>query len=93
LSFPSPFVRNLPTLLYIEGGEPASGRAWRSEETTSYIESFKAELIHFHECATTGRTPATSGEDALRDISLCGAIIETHRTRVPCDNPTYWNAA
>ena len=93
LSFPSPFVRNLPTLLSIEGGEPVSGRAWRSEETTSFTESFKNELIHFHECATTGRAPTTSGEDALRDIALCGAIIEAHRTRVPRDSPTFWNAS
>jgi predicted dehydrogenase len=88
LSFPSPFVRNLPTTLSIEAGDVKSGRAWCTEEVTSFSESFKEELVHFHECVTTGRTPITSAEDGVRDIALCEAVIASHRTRMPVQKPT-----
>jgi len=88
LSFPSPFLRSAPTLLTTEAGDPGGPRAWSAEETTSYAESFKEELIHFHDCVCTGRQPVTSAVDALRDIALCQAMIGAHRDRMPRDNPT-----
>jgi predicted dehydrogenase len=88
LAFPSPFLRSAPTLLTIEAGDPEGPRAWGAEETTSYAESFKEELIHFHDCVCTGRQPVTSASDALRDIALCQAVIGSHRDRMPRDNPT-----
>jgi predicted dehydrogenase len=88
LSFPSPFLRSAPTLLHDEGGEALSSRAWRNEEVVSYAESFKEELIHFHDCITSGRTPVTSGEDALRDIALCEAVVAAHVSRGARENPT-----
>jgi predicted dehydrogenase len=88
LSFPSPFLRSMPTLLHIEGGEPPSPRAWRNEQVVSYAESFKEELIHFHDCITGGRAPLTSGEDALRDIALSEAIIDAHLARGPREGPS-----
>ncbi len=88
LAFPSPFLRSMPTLLTIEAGDDASSRAWATQETTSYAESFKQELVHFHECVTTGRTPLTSAHDALHDIALCEAIVAAHRSRTPRDRPT-----
>jgi predicted dehydrogenase len=88
LAFPSPFLRSMPTLLTIEGGEIGAARAWRTDEVVSYDESFKLELMHFHECATTGRQPVTSGLDALRDVALCQAVIEAHRARRPQAHPT-----
>jgi predicted dehydrogenase len=92
LSFPSPFLRSMPTLLYDEGGD-ASGeergaRAWRREDVVSYAESFKEELVHFHDCVTTGRPPLTSGEDGLRDVALCQAVIAAHRERRAQAQPT-----
>ncbi len=88
LSFPSPFLRSMPTLLQIEGGEPPSPRAWCSEQVVSYAESFKEELVHFHDCVTGGRPPLTSGEDALRDIALCEAVVDAHLARRPREKPT-----
>jgi predicted dehydrogenase len=87
LSFPSPFLRSMPTLLQIEGGEPPS-RTWRNEQVVSYAESFKEELIHFHDCVTSGRPPLTSGEDALCDIALCEAVVDAHLTRRAREKPT-----
>jgi predicted dehydrogenase len=88
LSFPSPFLRSMPTLLTVEGGDPSSPQAWSNEQVVSYAESFKEELIHFHDCVTSGRPPLTSGDDALRDIALCEAVADTHLTRRPRQNPT-----
>jgi len=88
LSFPSPFLRSMPTLLQVEGGEPPSPSSWRNEQVISYAESFKEELIHFHDCVTGGRPPLTSGEDALRDIALCEAIVEAHLSRRAREKPT-----
>ena len=88
LSFPSPFLRSMPTLLISEDGETSSPRSSRTVEITSFEESFKEELIHFHECATSGREPVTSGRDALHDIALCEAVVAVHRSRSPRERPS-----
>jgi predicted dehydrogenase len=88
LSFPSPFLRSMPTLLISETGEAKSPRSSRTEEITSFNESFKEELIHFHDCITTGREPVTSGRDTLHDIALCEAIVSVHRARTPRERPS-----
>jgi len=43
--------------------------------------------VAFHDSAVSGTPPATSGRDGLRDIALCQAIIESHRTGGPVDHP------
>jgi len=88
LSFPSPFLRSMPTLLTTEAGEADGLRAWRTEEVASYAESFKQELVHFHECVLSGRAPVTSAHDALRDIALCQAVVAAHLDRLPREAPT-----
>jgi predicted dehydrogenase len=87
LSFPSPFLRNEPAVLEIEGGDPGGARSWRSQEVVSYSSGFRAELEAFYDCVVQGTAPATSGRDGLRDIALCEAIIECHRTGQPVDDP------
>ena len=54
----------------------------------SYAESFRQELLHFHDCVTSGRSPLTSGADAVRDIALSQAVITAHRNRAPVLRPT-----
>jgi predicted dehydrogenase len=88
LKFPSPFLRSAPTLLALEGGETESPRAWATEETTGFAESFSRELVHFHACITTGARPLTSAHDAVRDIALCRSVVAAHRTRAPVERPT-----
>ena len=87
LSFPSPFLRNEPAVLEIEGGDPGSARSWRTEESVSHESGFKRELVAFHDSAVSGAAPLTSGRDGLRDIALCQAIIECHRREAPVDDP------
>jgi predicted dehydrogenase len=81
LAFPSPFLRSMPTLLITEDGKAHSPRATVTEEVVSYQESFKQELIHFHDCVSNGHTPTTSARDALHDIALCEALVAVHRSR------------
>ena len=89
LAFPSPFLRSMPTLLITEEGEALpSPHASRTEEVASYRESFKEELIHFHDCVVNGRKPITSGDDALRDIALCEAVVEVHMRRAARARPS-----
>lgn len=88
LTFPSPFLRSMPTRLVLEGGEPGTPTAWRSERTVSYEEAFKRELIELHACIAEDREPRTPGADALRDIALCGAIAAAAGDRQPRLRPS-----
>jgi predicted dehydrogenase len=88
LEFPSPFLRNEPCTLVIEGGDVGTARSWRSEEVVGYDSGFKRELEAFHACVLGNAEPITSGRDGLADIALCQAIIECHRTGRPVLNPT-----
>lgn len=78
LRFPSPFLRNEPTQLVVEGGLPGTAHSWETVHTVSYDEAFKRELGEFHTAIVEGRPPRTSGEDALRDVLLCQAIARAH---------------
>src|SRR5438034_658397 len=66
LRFPSPFLRNEPTALVLEGTE--DGANWQKTLTVSYQESFKRELEHFYECVVDGKVPYTTGQEARQDI-------------------------
>ena len=88
LAFPSPFLRSMPTLLTAEDGKAHSPRATVTTEVVSFEESFKQELIHFHECVAGGRTPTTSARDALHDIALCEAVAAVNRSREPRLRPS-----
>ena len=87
LTFPSPFLRNAPAILRIEGGDGTS-RSWKTEEVIGFESGFKNELVAFHDSIVTGRPPPTSGRDGLRDITLCQAIIDSHHRSAPVDHPT-----
>jgi predicted dehydrogenase len=78
----------MPTMLIVEEGEADSPQSSRTETVTSYRESFKEELVHFHECVTGGRVPTTSGVDSLHDIALCEAVVAVHRSRTRRDRPS-----
>ena len=75
LLFPSPFLRNMPTELVLEGGSRETSRAWRTVERVSYESAFKRELLEFYDCVTNNRAPRTTAEEAVRDVALCQAII------------------
>ena len=74
LELPSPFLRNAPSRLLIEGGEAGAASSWEREELVSYDEAFKRELREFADCVRTGREPRTSGADGLADLRLYEAV-------------------
>jgi predicted dehydrogenase len=78
LVFPSPFLRNAPVELVLEGGSQESSRSWRTVETISFQSAFKRELLEFYASVTDDREPRTTAEDAVRDVALCQAIIRQH---------------
>jgi predicted dehydrogenase len=79
LELPSPFLRNMPSRLFIEGGHPGTAHSWKREEIVSFDEAFKRELIEFADCIATGREPRTSGQDGLSDVLLCEAVARAHQ--------------
>jgi predicted dehydrogenase len=83
LELPSPFLRNMPSRLLVEEGHVGTPHAWLREEVVSYDEAFRRELIEFSECIRSGRQPATSGSDGLRDLVLMESIARAHAGRVP----------
>jgi predicted dehydrogenase len=87
LTFPSPFLRNEPAGLRVEGGEPGTPRSWSRGEVLGYESAFKRELVAFHRCITGAAEPVTSGRDGLADIRLCQSIVECYRTGRPVPHP------
>lgn len=88
LRLASPFLRNEPTQLILEGGDPGTPSASRMVKTVSYEEAFKRELVEFHAAVTEGRAPRTGGEDGLRDVLLSQAIARAHAQGRSVPNPT-----
>jgi predicted dehydrogenase len=88
LTLPSPYLRAMPSLLTIEGGEDGSPHSWRTNETLSYEEAFKRELVEFEFAIRSGRDPRTNIIDGLHDIALCHAIATSHITGQPVKMPS-----
>jgi myo-inositol 2-dehydrogenase/D-chiro-inositol 1-dehydrogenase len=88
LEFPSPLLRNQPTRLVLEDGEPGGVASSRTERVVSYEEAFKRELEEFHAAIAEGREPRTGGEDGLRDVALCRSIVMAHATGGPVQEPS-----
>lgn len=72
IRFPSPYLRNAPTLVDVEAMDGTELRETRI--TTSYQESFKLELVHFHDCVTQSRRPLTDAAGFRTDLELLTAI-------------------
>ena len=81
IRFPSPFLRNEPTTLLVEGME--DGTAWETSLIVSYEEAFKRELVHFHECIVEGRAPLMSGQEGRQDLIVLQAMARTMMSGQP----------
>ena len=88
LTFPSPFLRNAPTMLEIEAGDVGTPRSWKTEELTSFESAFKNELRAFYECVVENKKPITTAEDAMRDLAICQNIIKSYQSKSPITNPS-----
>ena len=74
LVFPSPFFRNMPTPVIVEGME--DGKPYEKQIIASMREAFKEELLHFAECVQQGKTPITTPEEAKGDVALLHQIFK-----------------
>jgi predicted dehydrogenase len=72
IRFPSPYLRNEPTLVDIERMHGEELHVTRL--TASYEEAFKRELIEFAECVRSGRTPRTDGAGFRQDLAVLTEI-------------------
>lgn len=81
LRFPSPYLRNYPTPVVIEGmyGEAET----QNLVVVNYEEAFEQELMHFHGCVTTGTNPLTPLTDGLRDVIILQAVARAALTGKP----------
>jgi hypothetical protein len=77
MEFTSPYLRNFPTALRIEGME--NGMPWEKNVIVSYAEAFHEELLHFHHCVVTGERPHTGIDEARRDTGLAIAMANAYR--------------
>jgi predicted dehydrogenase len=83
LLFPSPYIRHAPTRLEVERMD---GEALVVEDrVVSYEEAFRAEVHHFRESVLSGKPPALSVDEAVRDARWIEAIGRTYGTAVPRD--------
>jgi len=80
LRFPSPYFRNMPTPVVIEGMDGEAN--WTKTMTVSYEEAFKEELRHFYTCVTTGTPPETDGLVGRQDIVTALDIYDAYAHRV-----------
>src|SRR5581483_4744056 len=71
LTFPSPYVRHLPTRLTVrQSGRGAPLALETIEHRVSYEEAFREELRAFHAAATGIAPVQTTVEQARRDVEL-----------------------
>jgi predicted dehydrogenase len=81
LSFPSPFLKNAPTLLRRRADD---GEATVEElYTGSYAEAFKCELEHFHACVVGSEQVATGAAEGQGDAEIMAAIVRAADQGVP----------
>lgn len=75
LEFPSPYLRNAPSLVHINEND-GSGANVEATVTASYDEAFRREWSAFLDCLDTGAAPAADGFGAAADIKLASDIVK-----------------
>jgi predicted dehydrogenase len=77
LSFPAPYLPMTPTTY-----ERSSARNGANERVVlrEWSASYRRQLVHFHDCVTTGATCRTPPEQAREDIRL---LIDAHAAARP----------
>jgi predicted dehydrogenase len=88
LTFPSPYLRNAPTMLELESGTANDVASWRRDDVISYESGFKEELVAFYDAVTGAAPVATDGADSGRDIAMCQAIIRFVQDGRPIERPS-----
>jgi hypothetical protein len=74
LQFPSPYFKNYPSPLTIQGGE--GELSWEKHIIISQDEAFQREILAFHDNIIHSKTPATTIADALKHSKFIQQMIE-----------------
>jgi len=78
LNFPSPYFRNFPSPVTIQGGD--GELSWKKVVTVSHGEAFENELLAFYDNVINHQTPVLSGiEDALKHARFQQELIDAIR--------------
>ncbi len=77
LRFPSPYFRNFPSPVTIEGGE--GELAWEKTVTVSHSEAFENELLAFYDNVQSKTRPVSSVEDAVKHARFVQQLIDAVR--------------
>ena len=74
LEFPSPYLRNAPTLVHLNENDPGGANREQIIQV-SYEESFRCEWKAFAQSIFTGAVPESDGQGAVEDIRIASDII------------------
>jgi predicted dehydrogenase len=78
LNFPSPYFRNFPSPVTIQGGD--GELSWKKEVTVSHGEAFENELLAFYDNVVNNQTPVLSSiEDAVKHARFQQEMIDAVR--------------
>ncbi len=77
LQLPSPYFRNFPSPVTIQGGE--GELAWEKRIIISYEEAFRSELLAFYDNVHNQRKPLSSVDDALLHSRFIQQVIDAAR--------------
>jgi predicted dehydrogenase len=77
IHFPSPYFRNFPSPVTIQGGD--GELSWEKRVTVSHAEAFENELLAFYENVTNNQSPATTVHDALKHAHFIQEMIDAVR--------------
>ena len=77
LNFPSPYYRNFPSPVTIQGGD--GELSWKKEVTVSHGEAFENELLAFYDNVVNNKKPISSLDDAVKHSRFSKQLIEAAR--------------
>lgn len=77
LTFPSPYFRNFPSPVTVQGGE--GELAWEKRIIVSYEEAFENELLAFYDNVQNQTMPISSALDALKHARFIQDVIDIMR--------------
>jgi len=74
LTFPSPYFRNFPSPVTVQGGD--GELAWEKRVVVSHEEAFRNELIAFYNNIQANTRPVSSVEDAVKHARFIQQMID-----------------
>jgi hypothetical protein len=78
LQFPSPYYRNFPSPVIVQGGD--GELTWEKRITVSYEEAFRNELLTFHDNVRENTMPVSSVADAVKHSRFIQELIDAVRS-------------